>query len=163
MHAPGLLLRIDVAKAMTDPAHAGVAALPAGCNPVRVAVSPSGKQIWVTARGDNALLRFQADDWVVGTTQASYTNFPIGSNPVGVVVRPDGKQVWAALSNRFGKDKDNAGRLAGLAIGASDSSMKLMSAPAAGFPREVTFLPDGRTLIATLFDAKQVEFIPTPD
>lgn len=26
-----------------------------------------------------------------------------------------------------------------------------------------TWLPDGRTMVATLFDANQVEFIPTPD
>ncbi|WP_266159260.1 hypothetical protein [Dyella silvatica] len=161
MHPPGVLLRIDVAKAASDPAHAVAAALPAGCNPVRVAISPSGKQLWVTARGDNTLLRFQADDGLAEAKHASVGSFPIGTSPVGVVVRPDGKQVWVALSNRFGKD--SAGQLAGLVSGDNDASMKHLSAPAAGFPREVSFLPDGRTLVATLFDAKQVELILTPE
>ena len=61
MHPAGLIFRIDVGKAVIDPSHAVLAALPAGCNPVRVAVSPSGGQLWVTARGDNSLLRYQID------------------------------------------------------------------------------------------------------
>lgn len=162
MHQSGVLLRIDVDKIRADPGHAVVAALPAGCNPVRVAVSPSGKQLWVTARGDHTLLRFAADEWLAGSGKASDGSFPIGTSPVGVAVRPDGKQVWVALSNRFNSDR--AGRLAGLAADvASGSSIELMSARAAGFPREVIFLPDGRTLVATLFDARQVEFLRTPD
>jgi DNA-binding beta-propeller fold protein YncE len=161
MHPQGLLLRVDVDKVISDPRSALVSALPAGCNPVRVAVSPSGKQIWVTARGDNTLLRFQADDWLAKSTQSTFDTYPIGVNPVGVAVRPDDKQVWVALSNRFGNKSE--GQIAGLAYGAGTSSMKLMTAAASGFPREVSFLPDGRTLVATLFDAKLVEFIPTPD
>jgi DNA-binding beta-propeller fold protein YncE len=161
VHPPGLLFRIDLAKAASDPAHAVAAALPAGCNPVRVAVSPSGKQLWVTARGDNSMLRFQADDWLGEARQARMDSFPIGTSPVGVAVRPDGKQVWVALSNRFGSD--SAGQLAALVVGDDAAPMKRLSAPAPGFPREVGFLPDGRTLVATLFDAKQVQLILTPE
>lgn len=161
MHPQGLLFRIDVAKASTDPAHATVAALPAGCNPVRVAVSPSGKDVWVTARGGNALLKIHVDGWLDGSKQADVGSFPIGTSPVGVAVRPDGKQVWVALSNRFGSDK--AGQLAGLNNLDGASQMKLLTMPAAGFPRELAFLSDGRTLVATLYDAQQVEFVPTPN
>jgi DNA-binding beta-propeller fold protein YncE len=161
MHPPGLLFKIDVSKAGTDPKHAVTAALPAGCNPVRVTASPDGKELWVTARGDNALLRFGIAAWAEGTGQASVGTFPIGASPVGVAVRQDGKQVWVALSNRFSKDAK--GELAGLSNLENSTELKRMSTPADGFPREVSFLPDGRTLVATLFDAKQVEFVPTPD
>jgi DNA-binding beta-propeller fold protein YncE len=161
MHPQGLLLRVEVSKVITDPKGSLVSALPAGCNPVRVAVSPSGKQVWVTARGDNTLLQFDTDEWLAGTQQSTFKSYPIGTSPVGVAVRPDDKQVWVALSNRFGKKSE--GQVAGLAYGEDTSSMKLLTAAASGFPREVTFLPDGRTLVATLFDAKQVAFIPTPD
>jgi DNA-binding beta-propeller fold protein YncE len=160
-HPPGVLLVVDVNKASTDPGHAMVSAFPAGCNPVRVAPSPDGKQVWVTARGDNRLLRFRVEDWSAGADRISSTSFPIGKSPVGVAVRPDGRQVWVALSNRFGKD--SAGQLAGIADATDDSPTKLMSAPAPGFPREVTFLPDGRTIVTTLFDANQIEFIPSSD
>ncbi|GLQ89268.1 YncE family protein [Dyella flagellata] len=160
MHPPGLVFKIDVAKAATDPKQALVAGLPAGCNPVRVAVSPDGKDLWVTARGDNALLRFQVATWAEGTGQADVTSLPIGPSPVGVAVRQDGKQVWTALSNRF--DKGAKGQLAGLSDLENTAQLRRMSTPAQGFPRELSFLPDGRTLVATLFDAKQVEFVSTP-
>ncbi|HUA80037.1 MAG TPA: hypothetical protein VL997_06675 [Dyella sp.] len=161
MHPEGLLLRIDVAKASSDPAHAVVDALPAGCNPVRVAVSPSGKDLWVTARGGNALISINADDWVNGSKQAHVASLPIGPSPVGIAARQDGKQVWVALSNRFGSDK--TGQLVGISDPDDAAQKKLVTLPAAGFPRELTFLSDGRTLVATLYDAQQVELVPTPN
>ena len=160
MHPEGLLFRIDVGLAVRDPAHAVVAAFPAGCNPVRVAVSPSGSQVWVTARGSDALLRFQTDDLLARSHGAGYAKYSIGTSPVGLAVRPDGAQVWAALSHRYGKK--GLGQLAGVALEANTSSVKLMSTPAAGFPREIAFLHEGRTLVATLFAAQRVEFVSTP-
>lgn len=159
MHPPGLLFRIDVAKVAREPRRAVLGAVAAGCNPVRVAVAPSGGQIWVTARGSNALLEFHADDLQAKAGQSGYASFAIGASPVGVVVRRDGRQVWVALSSRFGSA--TAGQLAGLSL-VDGQPGKLMQAPAAGFPREVSFLPDGRTLVATLYEDDQVELIPTP-
>ena len=69
-------------------------------------------------------------------------------------------EIWVALSHRFGKK--GVGQLAGVALEANASSVKLMSAPAPGFPREIAFLHDGHTLVATLFAAKRVEFVRTP-
>jgi DNA-binding beta-propeller fold protein YncE len=161
MHPQGLLLKVDVAKAAIDPAHALVNGIPAGCNPVRVAMAPDGNQVWVSARGDDALLKFQIGTGTEAVGQSVVGRFPIGPSPVGVAVRQDGKQVWVALSNRFGKSE--TGQLAGLSGLENDSHMQKLSTPAPGFAREVGFLPDGRTLIATLFDAEQVEFVPTPD
>ena len=160
-HPEGLLLVVDVQRAASDPEHALLGGYPSGCNPVRVASSPDGKQLFVTARGDNALLRFQMNDWTAATSDIRMSRYTIGSSPVGVVVRPDGKQVWVALSNRFGKDSE--GKLAGLADISTDAPDRLLSAPAPGFPREVTFLPDGKTLVATLFDGNQIEIVRTPD
>ncbi len=159
-HAPGLLLRIDVERARRDPAGAVVEAVQAGCNPVRVAVAPSGQQLWVSARDDNALLRFQTADLLATSGHATYARFPIGTSPVGVAVRPDGRQVWAALSSRFGAD--TAGRLAGLADASTSAPTQQLSAAAAGFPREVTFLHDGRTLAVTLYDTDRIELLSTP-
>ncbi len=159
-HPPGLLFRLDVDKAMADPAHAIAAALPAGCNPVRVAVSPSGELLWVTARGDGALLRFRIKDWLGGSERVDLARFPMGASPVGVAVRPDGKQVWLTLSNRFGSA--DAGQLVGLQGGLDGAAaMQRLSISAPGFPRELSFLPDGHTLVATRFEANQVMFVAT--
>jgi DNA-binding beta-propeller fold protein YncE len=159
VYPQGLLFRIDVKKASTDAKHAVAAVLPAGCSPVRVAVSPSGKQLWVTSRGDNAVLRFQTEEWLAQSTRATFRRFSVGASPVGIAIRPDGKQVWMALSNRFGND--SGGQLVGFADATDDVPSKRMTAPAAGFPREVIFLPDGNTLVATLFNASQVVVLPT--
>ena len=160
-HPPGLLLVVDVAKVAGDSAHALAAAFPAGCNPVRVAPSPDGKFVWVTARGGNELLRFTSGDWSSGVSHIASKHFDIGSNPVGVAVRPDGKQVWVALSDRFGKGK--AAGLAGLADAREDGPSTVLSAPASGFPREVAFLAGGRALVVTLFNADRVEIVPLPE
>lgn len=159
MHPPGLLFRIDVAKAAQEPRRAVAGVVAAGCSPVRVAVAPSGAQVWVSARGNDTLLEFQASDLLADSGKAGYASFAIGTSPVGVAVRPDGKQVWVALSARFGGAA--AGQLAGVAL-ADGKPGTLMKAPAAGFPREVSFLPDGHTLIATLYADEQVELVSTP-
>ena len=54
----GAVIVIDVARARKDPAHAVVARVPAGCSPVRMAISPDGDRIYVTARNSNAVLAF---------------------------------------------------------------------------------------------------------
>ncbi len=160
-HQPvGVLLKIDIAKAATDPRHSVVAGVPAGCEPVRVAVSPSGKTLWVTARGDNALLRIPAVDLSSGARHLDTESFSIGADPVGLAVRPDDRQVWVADSARFVSGK--SGHLAGLTGIHGKGKVELMSAAAKGFPRELSFLPDGRTLVVTLFSAGAVEFMPTP-
>ena len=159
MHPPGLLFRINVAQAAQAPRNAVLGAVVAGCNPVRVAVAPTGGAIWVAARDSNTLLEFHADDLQAKSGKASYASFAIGTSPVGVVVRPDGKQVWAALSDRFGNAAN--GQLAGLTL-VDGTPKELLRAPASGFPREVSFLPDGRTLMATLYADDRIALIPTP-
>ena len=56
----GTLAVISVRKAETDPAHAIVSTVTAGCSPVRVITSTSGGTVWVTARGSDMLLGFSA-------------------------------------------------------------------------------------------------------
>ena len=43
---------ISVHQAETDPAHAIVSTVTAGCSPVRVITSANGGTVWVTARGE---------------------------------------------------------------------------------------------------------------
>jgi DNA-binding beta-propeller fold protein YncE len=56
----GTLAVISVRKAETDPAHAIVSTVTAGCSPVRVITSTSGGTVWMTARGSDALLAFSS-------------------------------------------------------------------------------------------------------
>ena len=56
----GSLSVVSVAIAERDPAHAVLATASAMQQPVRVAVSPSGAVVWVTARASDRLLAFSA-------------------------------------------------------------------------------------------------------
>lgn len=165
MHPQGLLLRIDVAKAAKFPRESVSGGVQAGCNPVRVAVSPNGDYLWVSARDSNAVLRIAASS-LTARTRVNVTSFNVGGGPVGIAVRPDGKQVWIALANRFANTKYNPqGReLVGL-LGTDETGtghITAVSEPASAFPRELMFLPDGHTFAVGLFDAKRIEFFTTP-
>lgn len=159
-HPPGLLLRIDVAQATHAARNAVVDAVVAGCNPVRVAVASDGRTVWVTARGSDALLRFGADEIHAARDKSGYASFAIGTSPVGLAVRPDGTQVWVALSGRFGAA--GAGKLAGITLVDGKPDKLLGTSAVGGFPREVAFLPDGHTLVTTVYGSGRIELIPTP-
>jgi hypothetical protein len=77
-HTEGALVVIDATRAVSDPEHAVTKWVKAGCNPVRVVTSPQ-HQVYVTARGSNALLVFaeaeltapgEGGEPVVGVLQA---------------------------------------------------------------------------------------------
>lgn len=164
-HPQGFLLRIKVAMAARNPRASLAGGMQAGCNPVRVAAAPDGADVWVTARGSKTVLRIAADAFAT-KQQVRVASFDVGGGPVGIAVRPDGKQVWIALANRFGNTKYNPeGReivgLLGIDTPGVDS-VKAVSEPASAFPRELMFLPDGRTFAVGLFAAGRIEFFTTP-
>jgi sugar lactone lactonase YvrE len=153
--AVGVLSVIDVARAAKDPAQSVVAAVNAGCGPVRVALSPDGATAWVSARGDDALLAFATASLRGVQADPQPTRRPVGSAPVGVAVRPDGQEVWASNSDRFATGSQ--GTL---------SALKTAGGPArtvasGGFPRDMTFLPDGKTLVVAVFRSGAIQFVPT--
>jgi DNA-binding beta-propeller fold protein YncE len=155
-HPPGLLMKIDPQKAVDDPAKAIVTVVPAGCNPVRVAASPDGKYIWVTARGDNALVRFNADELRADNKTLHTSKYPGGSSPIGLST--NGNEVWLASSDRFQKTRQSG--LVGMIL--SDGEPKTrMEVALPGFPRDVAMLKDAHMVIVTLFSSRKVAMIAT--
>src|SRR5262249_43689116 len=57
-HSEGAVIVVDVERAETDPTHAVLGTIAAGCNPVRLVLSPDGAIAYVSARGMDALLAF---------------------------------------------------------------------------------------------------------
>jgi DNA-binding beta-propeller fold protein YncE len=173
-HPEGGLLTIDIATAGQDPAHAIVALTPAGCNPVRVALSHDGSMAWVTARGGGQILAFdthQIESAPLLPTSctprpgsvcpdkirnAPRSVFTVGSSPLGIAVRPDGQQVWVANSNRFAADGKGFLTMLRTADGKVGGTV-----PSGAFPRDLRFLPDGTTLVAAVFGSQAIQFIPT--
>lgn len=168
-HPEGALLVIDTARAKSDPAHAVVAYAAAGCNPVRVALSPKADRAYVTARGSNALLVFDSMKLVTDSKAALIATVPVGKSPVGVTATPDGKTVIVTNSDRFAA---NAAHQSVTFIDAtkvtSGAAAVLGDVDVGAFPRELTITPDGGTLVVanarsasvTLIDLKAVTLKP---
>ena len=79
----------------------------AGCQPVRVAVSPGGSTVWVTALQSNALLGYSAAALDRGSPPetgrrpaALRAVVPVGSEPVGLLLLDGGRTALVGDSNR---------------------------------------------------------------
>lgn len=157
----GAIIVIDVARAETDPANSVVASVPAGCSPVRMAMTPGGEQVFVTARNSNALLGFDTSKLVNDSAHALIGKVPVGSAPVGVAVVNDGKLVIVTNSNRFASNQTARQTMTVIdATKVSSGPAAVMgNIPAGIFPREFGYSTDGRTLYVANFLSKEIEVI----
>ena len=160
-YAQGAIIIVDVAHAQTDPAKSIVSNVPAGCSPVRLAISPSGDRVYVTARNSNSLLTFDTNAMRSDTEHAQLGKVPVGSSPVGVAVVDAGKFVLVTNSNRFAKDQTARQTLTVIdASRVSEGQAAILgSLPAGIFPREFGQSPDGRTLFVANHLSNELEVI----
>jgi DNA-binding beta-propeller fold protein YncE len=157
----GAIHVVDLARAVTDPAHSIVSNTPAGCSPVRLVLSPDGTRAYVTARNSNALLAFDASTLTSGSPAEPIGRVPVGSSPVGVAVVDQGRQIVVTNSNRFAGGAGDRQSLTVIdAARAMQGAGAIVGAiPAGTFPRELRVTPDGRTLILTNFGSRTVQMI----
>src|SRR6185503_2510148 len=157
----GAIIVVDAVRAQTDPANSIVANIPAGCSPVRLAISPSGDRVYVTARNSNSLLAFDANALRSNTEHALVGKVPVGSSPVGVAVVNDGKLVVVTNSNRFAKDQTARQTLTVIDAGRVNEGQAAItgSVPAGIFPREFGQSQDGRTLFVANYLSNELEVI----
>ena len=160
LQADGTLSVIDVSRAERGAQRSILASVPAGHQPVRVVVSPSGSIVWVTARADNRVLAFAAARLLGDPRKALEAQAKVGTAPVGLATFDHGGRLIVADSNRF----DSRGAHAGLTILGTHAVIAhepaTIASPAAGlFPREIAV--DGRDRIAlvTNFGSSQLETI----
>ena len=159
-YAEGAILVVDVSRATRDPANAVVGAAPAGCNPVRLATSPSGEVAYVSARTDNALLAFDTRRLLTDPSHALMGRVPVGDAPVGVAVLNGGAWIAVTNSNRFGDSNatQNLTIIDAQKI-ASGAAAVLGTVPAGVFPRELRVTEDQKTLLLTNFGSKNLALI----
>ncbi len=160
-YAQGAIIVVDVVRAQTDPAKSIVANVPAGCSPVRLAISPGGDRVYVTARNSNSLLAFDTNAMRSDAEHAQVGKVPVGSAPVGVAVVDDGKFVLVTNSNRFAKDQTARQTLTVIeASRVSEGQAAILgSLPAGIFPREFGQSPDRRTLFVANYLSNELEVI----
>jgi YVTN family beta-propeller protein len=140
----GVLFVIDVAAAAKAPADSIRARVEAGCDPVRVELSPDGRRAYVTARSSNTLEVFDTARLVSDGVKARIASIPVGIAPVGVAVMPG--RIVVGNSNRFAGP---GSKLEWLSVIDPDTHQVIGDIPAGGFPREMNVTADGRTLLVT--------------
>jgi DNA-binding beta-propeller fold protein YncE len=157
----GAVIVIDVAKARTHPEDSVRARIAAGGSPVRLALSPDGNRLFVTARGSNAILVFDTAELLENPDRAKPTKIPVGTSPVPVVLVQNGKLALVGNSNRFSSDAAKKATLTVLdtsRIGTARNPV-LGRIPCGAFPREFHLTADGQTLFLTNFRSRTLQVI----
>ena len=157
----GAVIVIDVRRAFSDPANAIVAKAPAGCSPVRLAISRKGDSLWVSARRSDAVLGFDTRKLLTDSQHARIGSVPVGTAPVGIAVLPDGKRVVVANSNRIAANPNTPQTLSVIEIAKVRAGTPAVTGtiPAGAFPREFSQSPEGRTLFLGNFLSNTLELI----
>jgi len=156
----GTLEVISVRKAESDPAASVVAAVTAGCEPVRVITSADGSVVWVTARGSDAVLGFSAARLRADPSHALVADVEVGEAPVGLALAKSGSLIVVADSNRFSA----SGQAASLAVVSVPAALHGRAAlvgylPAGQFPRDMAATPGGDTVLVANFASDQLETV----
>jgi DNA-binding beta-propeller fold protein YncE len=160
----GTLSVVDVKRAETHPAGSVVSTVRSGCDPVRVAVSPDGSLVWVTARGSNALLGYAAAKLRRDRAHALVAVVPVGAAPVGLALIDGGRRAIVMDSNRFGLPGKDADLAVVDTTRAVHGGTALLGTIAAGrFPREAAVQPDHDVLLVTNFDSFELQAVRLAD
>jgi DNA-binding beta-propeller fold protein YncE len=164
----GQLWVVDTARAESGAGGGAVLAhVAAGCQPVRVAVSPDGSTVWVTALQSNALLGFSAAAVRNDPSRALRAVVPVGSEPVGLLLVDDGRLALVGNSNRglvpgTGSNVPQTVSVIDTAAALAHRPAVVGVLPAGLFPRDITLdAATGQVLLAN-FNSGTIEEFPVP-
>jgi DNA-binding beta-propeller fold protein YncE len=163
----GQLWVIDAARAEISAVGAVLSHAAAGCQPVRVVVSPDGRTVWVTALQSNALLAFSAAGLESDPSNALKAVVRVGSEPVGVVLVDGGRVALVGNSNRglvtgTGGTQPQTVSVVSTTAALDHRSALLGVVPTGLFPRDITIdQATGRVLLAN-FDSDSIEEFSAP-
>ncbi|MBR7836792.1 beta-propeller fold lactonase family protein [Actinospica durhamensis] len=139
----------------------------AGCQPVRVAVSPDGGTVWVTALQSNALLAFSTTDLERDPNLALRAVVRVGSEPVGLALADDGRVALVGDSDR-GLVAET-GSSAPQTVSVIDTAAALAHRPASlgtvavgVFPRDIGIDPANGEVLLADYGSGTVEAFPAP-
>lgn len=160
-HALGALLIIDEARAVSNPASAVVGTVAAGCDPVRVVLSPAGDVAYVSARGSDSLLAFDTGRLHTDPAHALRGAVHVGAAPIGLALIDGGSKVVVANSNRFHGTPDDKEFLDVIDAGriSSGGNAVIGRIPAGAFPRDIRVTSDGHTMLITNFGSRTLEIV----
>jgi len=146
----GTLTAIDVARGTV------VARLAAGCSPVRAVVTADGATVWVSVRGDDRVIAFDAAKMRTDAAHAFVAEAPVGSAPVGIALLAHDTLLAVANSNRF---DPGAPTSTATIVKLGTPPAQRSSVATGSFPREFSLSPDGTVLYLTNFRSRTIQLI----
>src|SRR6185295_18022161 len=171
----GILNVVDIERAKTDPANSIVARIKAGCVATRLAVSPNGERVYVTARADNALVVLDATKFLKDPDHAKIATIPVGYTPTGVALMDGGKRLVVtnigvseqqfmagASGNRTGPPPQPPASWLTVIDAAKvteGAGAVLGNIPVGAGPRDASITPDGKTLFVPNTDSSTLRLI----
>jgi DNA-binding beta-propeller fold protein YncE len=167
LYVVSLLGNLDVlslSRAETDPAHAVVSSVPAGCQPARAMMSPDNQVVWVTARGSDALLGFNAVKLRTDPRHALVARVMVGEVPLGEALIDHGAKIVIADSNlnKLTGVPSNVA-VVSTADALSGKPALLGYVPTGAIPRQFAVIPGSSTVLVTVQGAHQLVAINTGD
>jgi DNA-binding beta-propeller fold protein YncE len=147
----GQLSIISTHAAETAPGASAVTRrVSAGCNPARVILSDSGRDVWVSARQSNSLLCFSAARLQNGSANAVIARVAVGANPIGLALVKDGTRIVVADSNQSGlPGAQSTLAVVNIADALAGKPALLGYIQTGEVPREFAVAAGGRTLLVT--------------
>jgi DNA-binding beta-propeller fold protein YncE len=157
-HGHGTLNAIDVKRAVNDPARSITARAAAACAPVRVAVSPDGKTVWVTARDGNALLGFSALALQRDTARALASVTRVGPQPLGLAVADGGRKLLVADSD-LAHARGSRSAVSIINTASPGKPVQIGSVPAGELADAISAPATGDLALVTNSDSRQLEVL----
>jgi DNA-binding beta-propeller fold protein YncE len=157
----GYISVIDVQRAVALNSSAILGRVASGCSPVRLVETADARELFVSARGDNAILAFDPKLLESDPERAFLRSIPSGGTaPVGMRLLAGDHKLAVANSNRFG---DSIGNLAILDLSADSPTAPPLTVSAGGFPRNLSLSFDRTTLYLTNYTSRSLQVIHVPE
>jgi DNA-binding beta-propeller fold protein YncE len=159
----GRLWVIDAAKADTGAGDTAVlASVTAGCEAVRVAVSPDGQTVYVTAAESDSVLLYSASALLSTPAKALIGSVRVGADPVGIVLVDGGLLALVADSARGNAAGGEAVTVISTADARAHRPAIIGQVPAGLYPRDLAYdAATGQVLLANT-DSRNVEEFEVP-
>jgi DNA-binding beta-propeller fold protein YncE len=153
----GYISVIDTHRAIALEDNAILARVASGCSPVRIVETSDARTLFVSARGDNAILSFDARMLESDPEHAFLRAIPSGgTTPVGMRLFANDRFLAVANSNRFA---DANGNLAILDLNGEPKQTQARLLSAGGFPRNLGLSADGSNLYLTNYTSRSLQVI----
>jgi DNA-binding beta-propeller fold protein YncE len=134
----------------------------AGCQPVRVVLSPDGSIAWVTALQSDALLAFQTSRMVSDPAGALLAVVHVGAEPVGLLVLNRGQLLLVGDSDRYNIPGGSALSLVSTGDALAGRPAVLGSLAAGQFPRDLSYDASAGVILVPNFVSDDVELLGLP-